>query len=55
MFAVNAAGEPLPSEHFHAALSEFTPDPGTEAQSKVIALQRSREGKDDLCINICSG
>lgn len=41
MFAVNAAGESLLSEHFHAALSEFTPDPGTEAQSKIIALQRS--------------
>lgn len=55
VFAVNAAGESLLSEHFHGALSESTPDPGTIVQNKTTALKRLHEGKDDLCIDICSG
>ncbi|OWK55381.1 Transmembrane channel-like protein 2 [Lonchura striata] len=42
------------SNHFHAALSECTPDPGTKIQNKNTALQRLHEGKDDLCVDRCS-
>ncbi|RMC05304.1 hypothetical protein DUI87_18491 [Hirundo rustica rustica] len=53
-WSVDAAGESLLSEHFHDALSECTPDPGIKMQNKTTALQRTHEGKDDLCTERCS-
>lgn len=54
VFAVNTADGSLLSEHFHAVLSEVTPDPCTKVQRNTAALQRLHEGKDDLCIPTCS-